>query len=127
MNHENQSWWRAFSEERADAVLKPAACCVPHSSIHKAEVAHASGRPTPTTNSCTRSGDKGPRRNAHNFWSRLVQSSCRYLPTTRDIYEPNVHYLGIAEEIVKYGSAARHPSPEAVGPTTTTRRPRHAR
>jgi hypothetical protein len=28
------------------------------------------------------------------------------------IYEPNVYYLGIAKGIVKYGSAARHPSPE---------------
>ena len=27
--------------------------------------------------------------------------------TTRDIYEPNVHYLGIAEEIVKYRSGAQ--------------------
>lgn len=34
----------------------------------------------------------------------MVQSSWRHLPTTRDIYERNVRYKGIAGEIVKYGS-----------------------
>jgi hypothetical protein len=38
---ENQIWWRAFSEERTDALLKPVACCAPRSSIHKADAALA--------------------------------------------------------------------------------------
>jgi hypothetical protein len=34
------------------------------------------------------------------FLELLAQSSCRHPITTRDIYEPNVHNLGIAKEIV---------------------------
>jgi len=64
---QNQRWWRAFSEERADALLKPVACCAPGSSIHRGDAALAAGRPDPTTKSCTGSGDKGPGGNDHNF------------------------------------------------------------
>jgi hypothetical protein len=42
-----ESWWRAFSEERADALLKPMAGYAPRSSIHKADAALAGGRPAP--------------------------------------------------------------------------------
>jgi hypothetical protein len=44
-----------------------------------------------------RSGENGSQ-------SRSVQS-CPHLPTTREIYEPIVYQLGIADGIVKHGSA----------------------
>ena len=34
-----------------------------------------------------------------------VQSSWRYLPTTRDIHEPTAYHVGIAGGIVKHGGA----------------------
>jgi len=41
--------------------------------------------------------------NDHDFWNELVQSSLRHLASTRDIYEPIVHHLGVPAGIVKHG------------------------
>jgi hypothetical protein len=43
--------------------------------------------------------------------------SCRggTLPTTRDIYEPIVHHLGVSGGIVKHGAATMTPHAMAVG------------
>ena len=38
---------------------------------------------------------------AQDCWCWSVQSSWRYLPTTRDIYEPIAHQLSVSGEIVK--------------------------
>ncbi len=65
--------------------------------------------------------EKCPREDAHDFWSYSVESSWRYLPTTRDI-EPIACYLGLAGGIVKHGTARRvqgwrqnHPARQFVG------------
>src|ERR1700730_7644168 len=58
-----------------------------------------------------RSGENGSQ-------SRSVQS-CPHLPTTREVYEPMVYQLGIAEGIVKYGSPQR----TGVGREGTSPRP----
>src|SRR5580700_1287192 len=65
-------------------------------------------RPSPAADSLrivTSSGAKGSRREEHNFWSGLVQSPRRCLPTTHEIDEPNVCHRTIVGEIVKYESA----------------------
>jgi hypothetical protein len=49
---------------------------------------------------------RSPQENAHDFWNKSVQSPWRYLPTSRDIYEPIITYhLDTAGGIVKHGSA----------------------
>ena len=40
--------------------------------------------------------EKCPREDAHDFWSCSVESSWRYLPTTRDIYEPIGMLFGVS-------------------------------
>ena len=51
----------------------------------------------------------------------MAQSPWRYLPTTRDLYEPSALYVRIAEEIVKYGSAMPVPTSWPSRTTTTPR------
>jgi hypothetical protein len=38
--------------------------------------------------------------NDHDFWNELVQSSLRHLASTRDIYEPISHHVGVPAGIV---------------------------
>jgi hypothetical protein len=58
----------------------------------------------PTMNSCKRSEDEGPRENAKISGAVWFGRRGRYLPATRDMFEPTVVYMGSAVEIVKSGA-----------------------
>ena len=55
--------------------------------------------------------------NDHDFWNELVQSSLRYPASTRDIYEPIVHHLGVPAAIVKHGPLLNGPLDDGFGPS----------
>jgi hypothetical protein len=85
------------------------------SSMHKADAALRGNRPAPTTNSCIRSEDEGPRRQCSQFLE-LTGSVVVAVPADYTRYEPNICYMETTREIVKNGSAARHPCRRQLAP-----------
>jgi len=80
------------------------ACSAPRSSIHETNAVLAGGRVAATTNSCTRNGDKVPRRKCSQFPELIGSVAVQYLRLdTIYLKQPCIH-LGKVAGTVKYGS-----------------------
>jgi hypothetical protein len=53
--------------------------------------------------------------NDRDFWNELIRSSLRHLASTRDIYEPIVHHLGVPAAIVNHGPLLNGPLDDGFG------------